>query len=218
MRNNIKSILKASRPCIERLHRYLDAAVRFRQLGLLRVFSDNLSDAVGVTSVQVRKDLSLFGPLGHKRGGYPVEDLIAGLRKVLGKDRSRRVILAGAGNIGRALMRYPEFPGSGITICAAFDIDPAKQGTRVGEVPVLPPEVMPEVVRKERVQVGVLAVPVAAAQEVTEGMIASGIRGVINFAPVHLNVPEDFVVNDIHLGVEIETVLYFVENIRKRRS
>lgn len=198
-----------NRKALARLHNYRNALYRLKHLGFVRVFSDNLADAVGVTSSQVRKDLSLFGPSGNKRGGYFIDDLSTKLNGILGKDKPQDIIVVGAGNIGTALMSYPGFKREGIKIVAAFDLDPAKIN-REATVPILPFAELKDFVARNQIQVGIIAVPDTSAQQVLEDMRSAGIKGVLNFAPIRLNAPENFVINHVNVGVELETVIYFV--------
>lgn len=199
----------ANRSCIIRLSRYKNAIVRLKALNFVRVFSDNLADAAGVSAAQVRKDFSLFGITGNRRGGYQVDDLIVQLNRVLGKDKIQEFIIVGVGNIGRALLHYPGFEKSGIHIVAGFDIDPAKF-TNEGEVPIYPLEQLGDYVRENEIRLGIIAVPDFAAQQVVELMLPVGIKGVLNFAPICLRGPEDCVINNINLETELENIIYFV--------
>jgi redox-sensing transcriptional repressor len=115
-----------NRKCIIRLSRYKNALKRLKALGFVKVFSGNLADAAGVTSSQVRKDFSLFGITGNRRGGYKVDELIVKIREILGKNELQKVVIIGVGHIGHALLRYKGFEAGGIKIIAAFDIDPSK--------------------------------------------------------------------------------------------
>lgn len=205
-----------NRNCIIRLSRYKSALYRLKSLGFVKVFSDNLADAIGVLSSQVRKDFSLFGISGNKKGGYQVEALIEKLNTILGKDQLQNVIVVGAGNIGMALLKYKGFEKEGIHIVACFDIDPAKFN-REAEVPVLPLEELRDFVRKANIKIGVVAVPEIAAQSVLETMTAAGIKGVLNFAPMRLRAPDDLVINNINLESELENLIYFV-NVKERTS
>jgi len=198
-----------NRTCVMRLSRYRNALVRLRSLNFARVFSENLADAVGVTATQVRKDFSLFGIKGNRRGGYAVDPLIGQINRVLGKDRVHKVVLAGAGNLGKALLGYPGFQASGIKIMAGFDIDPAELQPDP-DVPVLPLEGMREYVRSHRIELGILAVPDSAAQQVMELMVSAGIKGVLNFSPICLKGPAGCVVNNVNLVTEIENIIYYV--------
>ena len=115
-----------NRNCILRLSKYKKSVARLRSMGFKKVFSDNLADAIGVTPSQVRKDFSLFGISGNKKGGYEIDELINNLNKVLGKSDEEKVVLIGCGNIGTALIKYSGFVKEGINIVAAFDVDPEK--------------------------------------------------------------------------------------------
>jgi redox-sensing transcriptional repressor len=178
----------------------------------VKVFSDNLADAIGVTSEQVRKDFSLFGIIGNKRGGYTVEALIEKLNTILGKDRVQNVIVSGLGNIGTALTKYRGFEKEGIKIMAAFEVDSTKYDRKT-VIPVLHIDEMPEYIRKNEIKIGIIAVPDIAAQQVADLMIGAGIRGILNFAPIRLRCPEDVVINNVNLELELESVIYFVNTL-----
>lgn len=199
----------ANRSCIIRLSRYKNALNRLRTLNFVRVFSDNLADAAGVTAAQVRKDFSLFGITGNRRGGYKVDELAEQLNKILGKDQLHEFIMIGVGNIGRALLHYPGFERSGINIVAGFDIDPAKFN-RDSKPPVLPLDQLAGVIKARDIKLAILAVPDYAAQQVLELALSAGIRGVLNFAPICLKAPTGCVINNINLETELENLIYFV--------
>jgi redox-sensing transcriptional repressor len=206
-----------NRNCIIRLSRYRNAIKRFKMLGFAKVFSDNLSDAVGVTPAQVRKDFSLFKIPGNKRGGYDLDSLAEKLNEILGKNQMHKCIIAGGGKIGTALMKYKGFEKEGIEISAAFDIDPAKCNNNA-EIPVYPLDQLKEFVKKNRVKIGIISVPDIAAQEVADNMIASGIKGILNFAPIQLRCPNTVVINNVNLAAELENVIYFVNVSEKTKS
>jgi redox-sensing transcriptional repressor len=198
-----------NRNCVIRLSRYKSAILRLKTLGFVKVFSDNLADAVGVTSAQVRKDFSLFGISGNKRGGYQIDALIEKLNGILGKDQTHKVIVVGLGNIGTALMKYKRFEKEGIVITAVFEIDPSKYN-REARIPVLPLQDIKEYVKNNGIKIGIIAVPDIAAQQVADIMFESGIKGILNFAPIRLKGPESTVINYVNLELELENVIYFV--------
>lgn len=200
--------------CIIRLSRYKNALYRLQSLGFVKVFSETLAETVGVTSAVVRKDFSLFGITGNKKGGYQIEVLLEKLNTILGKDRVQKVIVIGAGRIGTALMRYPGFEKEGIKILAGFDIDPAKIN-RSANIPVLPLEEAKNFIKTQGVKIAILAVPDIAAQEVTDLICSSGIKGILNFAPIRLKAPESCIINNINLESELENLIYFV-NIKEK--
>jgi redox-sensing transcriptional repressor len=199
----------ANRSCIIRLSRYKNALNRLKSLNFVRVFSDNLADAAGVTAAQVRKDFSLFGIGGNRRGGYKVDELSDQLNRILGKNQLQEFVLVGAGHLGQALLHYPAFEKSGIRIAAGFDIDPMRFNGD-GKVVVLPLEELVDFVRTRGITLAIIAVPDYAAQQVLELLVSAGIRGVLNFAPICLKAPSGCVVSNINLETELENLIYFV--------
>lgn len=200
--------------CVIRLSRYKNALHRLKSLGFVKVFSDNLADAVGVTSSQVRKDFSIFGISGSKRGGYHIDSLIEKLNLILGKNEVHKVIIVGAGNIGSALIKYRGFEKEGIKIAAGFDIDAGKYDPK-SQIPVLPLEEMKDYIKNNNIKIGIIAVPDIAAQQVMDIMVAAGIKGILNFAPLRLRVQGDTVINNVNLELELENVIYFVNTLDK---
>jgi len=205
------------RNCIFRLFRYRRCLRDLKDLGYVKVFSDNLGSASGVTAAQVRKDFSLFGITGNKKGGYIIEVLLEKMNRILGKDEVQKVILVGTGNLGSALLKYKGFEKEDISLVAAFDADPAKHG-RIGNIPVYPVRDILDFVKQNRIKVAVLAVPAAVAQESAEMLIASGIRGLLNFTPVTLKVQNVIVVNNINLAIELENAIYYVNALEKKQK
>jgi redox-sensing transcriptional repressor len=200
----------SSRSRILRLSRYKNASLRLKSLNFVKVFSDNLADATGVTASQVRKDFSIFGISGNRRGGYQIDELLTQLNKVLGKDKLQKFIVVGVGNMGRALINYPGFVKSEIKIVAGFELDPSKYN-RKADAPVFPMDELAGYVKTNEVELGIIAVPDFAAQEVFDKLIQAGIKGVLNFAPIRLRSENtDVVVHNLNLETEIENLIYFV--------
>lgn len=203
--------------CILRLSRYKNSLLKLRHLGLMRVFSENLADAAGVTAVQVRKDFSILGIRGNRRGGYQVDQLIMQIRKILGKDKVYDFVLVGTGNLGKALLRYPGFEKSGIKIQASFDIDATKMEIKTS-ISILPLEELEGYVQKQKIRFGIISVPDFAAQQVCQMMVKAGIKGILNFAPIRLKVPDDCVIRNINFETELENIIYFVNAAEKERK
>lgn len=206
-----------SKKNISRLSRYRKALIHLKQLGFVKVFSDTLGEAVGVTSAQVRKDFSLFGISGNKRGGYNIEELIERLQNILGKDQVQDVIVVGVGNIGSALMQYHEFEKEGIRIIAGFDIDPSKINAKA-KVPIYHLDEMEPFIKKNKIEVGIVAVPDIAAQQICDLMVSFGIVGILNFAPIRLKSNDDVIINNVNVQMELENVIYFVNALSKSKS
>ncbi len=187
---------------------YRNALMRLKALNFVKVFSDNLADAARVTAVQVRKDFSLFNISGKRRGGYLVDELISQISTILGKDKVQKFIVIGIGNIGRALLHYPGFKKNEIELVAGFDIDTSKHNMDA-KVPILPLEELSDFVKENGIRFGIIAVPDFAAQEALEVMLRSGIRGILNFAPICLKEPPECVVHNLNLETELENIIYF---------
>ena len=180
----------------------------------MKVFSENLADAIGGNSPQVRKDFSIFGITGAKKGGYRIGELLGKLDEILGKDKVHDVVVVGAGHIGRALIDYIGFERYGIRIAAAFDTNAELVNLDL-PVPILPVEKLGEFVKEKGIGIGVIAVPETAAQRVCDMMIEAGVLGVLNFAPICVSAPETCVVTNVNLALELETLVYFVKALKR---
>lgn len=199
---------KISDSAVRRLSLYLRALRELEGEGEALVSSRDLSARCGATSAQIRKDLSLFGSFGKRGRGYSVNELVATLEEILGLRRRWRVGLVGVGKIGSALLGYRGFEGRGFDLVAAFDVAPAKVGSRVGGVEVSPVSELERVVRQRKVEIGIVATPPEAAQEAAERLWATGVDAVLNFAPVKLEVPDGVAVRTVDVVLELEGLCY----------
>lgn len=168
------------------------------------VSSQELATRSGTTSAQVRKDLSLFGSFGKRGRGYTVPELAATLEEILGLERRWRVALVGAGRIGSALLGYRDLRERGFEVVAAFDVDPQKVDTVVDGVRISPMDRLEEVVAERDVEMGIVATPPGAAQEVADRLAETGVRALLNFAPVKLDVSDGVVVRSMDVALEME--------------
>jgi len=198
------------RKAIYRLSIYLRCLQRLREKGLRTVSSEALAGAAGVKSTQLRKDLTYFGQFGTRGLGYEVEQLATMISDVLGTSRLQPVVLVGVGNLGLALLSYRGFEPEGFEIVAAFDVDLSRRRDKHITKPVHPMDKLTEFVRARGVKMAILTVPAAAAQEVANTLVEAGITGILNFAPIVLHVPEDVMVNNVNLAIELENLSYFV--------
>ena len=176
--------------------------------GGVTVSSEQLARRGHTTAAQVRKDLSHFGSFGKRGLGYSVDELKDRLRTILGLDRVWRVILVGAGRIGSALFEYPDFKKRGYDCVAVVDSEPEKIGEKWGERVIRPAEELESLIKELRATLVILAVPASAAQLVAECSVNAGVRGILNFAPVQIQVPEDIPVENVNLVMELEALSF----------
>jgi redox-sensing transcriptional repressor len=202
---------RLSRASVGRLSLYLRGLDGLLQSGCMKVSSRQLGEAVGVSDAQVRKDLASLGSLGQPGIGYRPRDLIAAIRRTLGIDREWRVALAGVGNMARALLRYRGFREQGFRVVALFDCDAAKIGQRVEGLAIHAAEAMPEVVAATGAELGLLTVPAETAQAVADALVAAGVRGILNFAPVVLRLPPRVSLVAVDLTVQLEQLAFLVQ-------
>jgi redox-sensing transcriptional repressor len=198
------------RKTIYRLSIYLRCLARLHENGIDTVSSEALAKAAGVKSTQLRKDLAYFGTFGTRGLGYDVTDLFKKISEELGTSRLQPVILVGVGNLGLALLSYRGFEKEGFEIIAAFDAEPKRKRDKEIKQPIFPMEMLPEYVEKHGVKMAIVTVPVAVVQEVTNTLVGCGITGILNFAPIVLAVPEDVMVNNVNLAIELENLSYFI--------
>ncbi len=197
---------------IRRLSRYYRVLESVAEEELTHISSDQLAQRNGVTSAQVRKDLSCFGTFGKRGLGYPVKELRNEILRILGMDHQWPVVLVGAGNIGRAMIDYVEFRRRGFFIVAGFDVDPKKIGITYKGVPIFPMFRLPGVMETHEVEIGIVAVPALAAQRVCNQLAESGVKGILNFAHTRLIVPSGIKVRTVDMSIEMETLVYVVKN------
>jgi redox-sensing transcriptional repressor len=198
------------RKTIYRLSIYLRCLARLHENGIGTVSSEALAKAAGVKSTQLRKDLAYFGTFGTRGLGYDVTELFKKISEELGTSRLQPVILVGVGNLGLALLSYRGFEKEGFEIVAAFDAEPKRKRDKEIKQPIYAMDLLPEFVEKHGVKMAIVTVPVAVVQEVANALVGCGITGILNFAPIVLAVPEDVMVNNVNLAIELENLSYFI--------
>jgi len=202
---------------LKRIFLYRASLARLNKMGVEKVFSYTLANETGVTSDQVRKDFSEYGIRGNKRGGYEVNDLLGKMENIFHRNKDHNIVLIGMGNLGLALSKYSKFVQRNMNIVATFDIDPFKQKIR-SDIPVYSMSRLKEIIDRFKVKVAILAVPEISAQEVTDELVRSGIKGIVNFAPVLPKVPPEVVINNVNLCDELESVIYYVHKLMKNEG
>lgn len=195
---------------IRRLPLYARSLRYLLQEGVLSVSSQELGERINVTAAQIRKDLSYFGEFGKQGIGYDVEKLLNHIEGILGLTHEWPVALVGVGHLGQAIARYEGFRSKGIYIVALFDNDQEKVGTEVAGLTIQSDEHIPSVVREHGIRLAIVAVPAARAQQVTDTLVAAGVRAILNYAPIILHVPEGVWVRSIDPVAVLHSMTYYL--------
>ena len=196
---------------VERLPLYVRALTQLRREGKEVVSSQQLGERLRMTPAQIRKDLSYFGRFGKQGRGYSIRFLLAELREILGLNGDWRACLIGVGRLGRAIINYTGFAPEGFTIVAAFDSSEARVGDSVGDLAVRPMSDLPFAVNEMGVTIGIVAVPAAQAQTVIDRLVRSGIKGILNYAPVAPYVPPGIVVRNIDPVLSLQSMTFYLK-------
>ena len=199
------------RKTIYRLSLYSRCLSRLKENGIGTVSSEALAKAAGVKPTQLRKDLAYFGTFGTRGLGYDVAELSQRISNELGTSRLQPVILVGVGHLGLALLSYRGFEKEGFEIVAAFDTEPSRKRDKKLPVPIIAIDDMPQFIAEHTVKMAILSVPAAVAQEVANKLTGCGVMGILNFAPIVLHVPEEVMVNNVNLAIELENLSYFIQ-------
>jgi redox-sensing transcriptional repressor len=200
---------------VARLPVYLQILNTLIVNGTARLSSDQLAALAGVNAAKVRKDLSYLGSYGTRGVGYDVAYLVYQIKRELGQHHEWKVVVVGAGNLGNALANYNGFSTRGFPVAGVVDIDSTKVGKKVAGVLVRHVDDLPTIVREESVSIGVISTPPASAQHAADLLVNAGIRSILNFASVILNVPENVSVRSVDLGVELQILGYYEQLSRE---
>lgn len=196
---------------VRRLPIYARALAQLEAQGTAVISSLDLGRILGVTPAQIRKDLSYFGEFGKQGTGYDVSHLQTEIRRILGLDREWRMAIVGVGRLGRAIASYPGFAREGFRVVALFDNDPAKVGTALGDLIVRSMDDLAVVAAEEHVDIAIVAVPAAQAQTVVDQLVAVGVGGLLNYAPITVSVPPHVRVRDVDPVVALQSMTYFLK-------
>jgi redox-sensing transcriptional repressor len=202
---------------IDRLPVYARALSLLERQGREVVNSQELGERLGVTPAQIRKDLSYFGRFGKQGRGYNVSRLHQELREILGLTRDWAMVLVGVGHLGRAIAAYAGFAPQGFRIVEAFDADPKIVGAKVDGLVVRPIAALPETLRNGRIDIGIVAVPAPSAQEVIDMLVASGVKAILNYAPIAPHVPPDVRIRDIDPVLALQSMTFYVKDLAAKK-
>ena len=194
---------------IRRLPVYLRGLLFSSQMKYIRVSSRELSEFVGISPCQIRKDLSYFGEFGKRGVGYDIEKLSSEIRKILKLDVVRKAVLVGAGNLGSAVLTYPGFKMYNFDITAAFDADPRKIGKKIKNIVIEDIGTIASV-KKRKIDLGIIAVPNEEAQKTADALVKAGVKAILNFSPCHITVPRRIKVITIDIAMDLARLPYYM--------
>ncbi|HET8707226.1 MAG TPA: redox-sensing transcriptional repressor Rex [Pseudomonadales bacterium] len=195
---------------VSRLPVYLRALQRMADHGIMTTSSQELGEKVGISAAQIRKDLSQFGEFGKQGTGYYIPFLIDKLRSILKVDRIWDVAVIGMGDMGHAIARYQGFSNRGFQVVMCFDNDPAKIGQQVGNFTIQDVKNLVSDIKQAGIKVAMLCIPARYAQDITDKLVEAGVRGILNYAPVSLNVPAGVRVQHIDPAIGLQRITYYI--------
>ncbi len=198
---------------IKRLPKYQRYLAELLKNDVDRISSKELSDRIGFTASQIRQDLNCFGDFGQQGYGYNVKDLYNEICGILGLTQDYKMIIIGAGNIGQAIANYARFERLGFSIDGIFDANPKLIGLRIRDVEVNDIDDLPKFLKENTIDIGIICVPKNSAQKVASSLVENGVKGIWNFAPADLIVPDDVVVENVHLSESLLTLTYQLKDM-----
>ena len=203
---------------IERLSEYRRTLFRCLEDGKTRIYSHELADLHSITAVQVRRDIMLIGYSTFQRKGYNVQELIKVISLVIDSTEAINACVVGLGNLGKAISAYFIGKRPKLNLVATFDIDPKKIGSSINGVQCYSIERLREIIANKNISIGILTVPVYSAQEMAKAMMQAGIKGILNFTTVNLNIQESIYLEEFDMITSIEKVAYFVKHQSTRKK
>jgi redox-sensing transcriptional repressor len=199
--------IKIPEPSLRRLPMYYQCLIKAKNNGIKNISCTNIAEALDLIPVQVRKDLQSAGAVGKPKVGYEVEELIGIIKNTLGYNHSNEAFLVGMGNLGQALSAHKEFEKCGMEIIATFDTSPLKIGRDYFGKRVFPLNKFKNLTQRMNIKIGIITTPAKYAQEIADLMVDAGIKGIWNFAPTHLNVPDDVHVQNENLAASLSVLI-----------
>ncbi len=204
-----------SRAVVKRLPRYYRYLGDLLERGVERISSNDLSEKMRVTASQIRQDLNNFGGFGQQGYGYNVEFLYNEIGRILGLDKTYHMIIVGGGNLGQALTNYVKFEKRGFKIIGIFDVNPELVGKNVRGIEIRVADEIPRFLRENDIQIAALTLPKSQAEEMAALLVENGVKAIWNFAHLDLRLPEDVIVENVHLS---ESLMQLSYNISRRQE
>lgn len=201
---------KISNAVIKRLPRYRRYLNELRRKGVDKISSRELSDLIGYTASQIRQDLNNFGGFGQQGYGYNVEALYNEISSILGLDKEYKMVIVGAGNLGQAIANHTYYYKAGFVVSSLFEVNPKLVGIKINDINVRDYEELVQYIEENAIDIGIICTTKDAAQEVADKMSFAGVRGIWNFAPVDLEVPDSVAVENVHLSDGLHSLAYHI--------
>ncbi|NCC78952.1 MAG: redox-sensing transcriptional repressor Rex [Clostridia bacterium] len=200
---------------IKRLPKYYRHLAELLRNDVDRVSSKELSEKIGFTASQIRQDFNCFGGFGQQGYGYNVKELYNEISHILGLDKKYSTVIIGAGNIGQAIANYSRFEKFGFDLKAIFDVNPKLIGMRIKDVEISDLDQMESFLAENKVDIGIICVPQAQAQKVADLLVENGVKGIWNFAPLDIQVPDNVSIENVHLSESLLTLVYLMNDLDK---
>ena len=204
--------MKLPKKTVQRLSRYRRLLFKYRYLAEPYIYSHDLARLLNLNPVQVRRDLMLIGSSGNHRKGYPVNELIDIITNIIDGSEMQNVGIVGIGRLGQAILNYVSDQEMNLSVKAVFDIDPSKIGQSYGGIICYDISQMSEVVLKENISIGIIAIPSEFANSIVDILLRSGMEGILNFTNVHLDLPKHIYLKEFDIITTLEEMAYFVKN------
>lgn len=209
---------KISNAVIKRLPRYRRYLNELKRKGVDKISSRELSDLIGYTASQIRQDLNNFGGFGQQGYGYNVEALYNEISSILGLDKEYKMIIVGAGNLGQAIANHTYYYKAGFVVNSLFEVNPKLVGLKINDITVRDYEELVDYIEENSIDIGIICTTKDSAQEVADKMCFAGIKGIWNFAPVDLEVPEHVAVENVHLSDGLHSIAYHINRIQEEKN
>lgn len=209
---------KVSNAIIRRLPRYRRYLGYLQTKGIKKISSGELSELIGYTASQIRQDLNTFGEFGQQGYGYEVDNLYKEINHILGLDREYKTVVIGVGNLGQAITNYTYYYKIGFNIMGLFDVNPKIIGNVINDVEVMDVANLEEYVRNEKIDIGVICVNRENAQEVADRLVEGGVKGIWNFAPIDLDVPDSVALESVHLSDSLHALSFMIKSKAEERG
>lgn len=210
MGKRMKKDAKISNAVIKRLPRYRRYLKELQKKGVDKISSNEFSSLIGYTASQIRQDLNNFGGFGQQGYGYNVEGLYNEISAILGLDKEYKMVIVGAGNLGQAIANHTYYYKAGFVVCGIFDINPRLIGLKINDIEVMDYETIVDYVEQNQIDIGIICTTKDSAQEVADKLCFAGVRGLWNFAPIDLEVPEYVAVENVHLSDSLHSLAYYM--------